>query len=175
VGSNLSFVDQLSIQLYYFIQSPWSKIVLAVVFVVLIIWGIGATRHHAYHYAMKGARFGATGALLTALVMLGAFTYVFVDKTTLSDILSGKKPLTDFPKLATATMNRFEFVLGASSTATETNQPTAESVMAEIENLSFIDRERLQLSMCRQLIQSLNPNQYHGPSLPLESSGSASQ
>lgn len=149
-------LDQISLQIYYFMQTPWSKVAFAALFVVLIIWGIGATRQHAYHYAMKGARFGATSSLITLLVMLGLFAYVFVDKSTLSEIFTGKRPVSELPHLAEATLNRFKFVLGASTdSATSDKELTADQVMAQISNLSPEERQKLGLQMCRQLLQQL--------------------
>lgn len=155
-----STLDQLSIQLYYFMQSPWSKVVLGVLFVVLIFWGIMATRQHAVHYAKEGAKFGATSSLIMLLAFAGFLAYLFVDKVTLSEIAKGKRPLTDIPALVDSSLNRFRFVLGAStdnsiSGASSGAPQTASQVMVQINKLSVSERQQLQLQMCRQLLQQL--------------------
>lgn len=151
--------DQISLKLYYFLQTPASKVLLGVLFIVLIIWGIAATRSHAAHYAKEGAKFGATSSFLMLLAFFGFLVYLFVDKVTLSEITSGKRPLTDLPILVDSTINRFRFVLGASTDSSEVtasgNSLTVSQVMSQVDKLSAAEKQQLQLQMCRQLLQQL--------------------
>jgi hypothetical protein len=152
----VSLLDQISIQLYYFLQSPVSKIAFGVLFVVLMFVGIIATRNHAYHYAMKGSKFGATSALIMFLLMIGFMAYVFVDKVALTEIISGRRPLSELPQLAQATVNRFRFVLGASTDSTETKSSlTVGDILTQAQKLPVDDRRKLELQMCQQLLQQL--------------------
>ena len=155
--------DQISLQLYSFLQTPWSKVVFGAFFIILILWGINATRQHAYHYAMRGAKFGATSSLGLILIFLGILGYLFVDKTTLSEIISGKRPISDLPLLVDASINRFRFVLGAStdspSVSSSTRTPTVTQIQSEINLLTPAQQQQLQLLMCRQLLQKLPSNQ----------------
>lgn len=148
----MEFSDQLILRFYDFMQTPASKIVFGVVFVFLIIWAWGATRKHAYHYAMRGAGFGATGALLTALLVIGGLVYMVVDKQAVVDIAVGRRPVSDVPVLAQDILNRFRFVLGASHSTEES--PTAQEVLDQIKRLPREERERLQLQTCREVLQA---------------------
>jgi len=149
----VSTTDQLIIAFYDFLLGPWGKISLGVLFVVLIIWGMGATRKHAYHYAMKGAGFGATSAIVTAIVLIGAFAYLVIDRQMFLSIITGKRPISDLPILATSTLNRFQFVLGASTTEEKT--PTSKEILSLIEKLPASEKIKLQVQTCQQVFKGL--------------------
>ena len=154
----MSLSDQLALALYSFLQSPASKVAFGLAIVVLLLWGVGETRRHAYKYAVKGSKFGATSALVIALILLIGFAYVFVDKRTLADIVTGKRPLSELPQLGQATLDRFQYVLGSStdqpSQATPRSQITGQQVQSLVDRLSPAEREKLELQMCRQFILS---------------------
>lgn len=149
----MSLTDQIILAVYDFLMGTWGKVSLGVLFVVLIIWAIGATRKHAYHYAMRGAGFGATSAVVTALVLVGAFLYLVVDRQMLFGIMTGKRSISDLPVLVASTVNRFQFVLGASTT--ESQPSSSQEVMRLIQKLPTSERLKLQVQTCQEVLKGL--------------------
>lgn len=150
----MSLTDQIILQVYDFMMGPWGKISLGVLFVVLIVWGMGATRKHAYHYAMKGAGFGVTSAVITTLILVGVFLYLVIDRQMLFGIVTGKRPISELPALVSSTVNRFQFVLGASTV--EDQHLSSQQVMSLIEKLPMAERVKFQVQMCQQVLKGLS-------------------
>ena len=102
---------------------------------------------------MKGAEFGATSAIVTAIVLIGAFAYLVIDRQMFLSIITGKRPISDLPILATSTLNRFQFVLGASTTEEKT--PTSKEILSLIEKLPASEKIKLQVQTCQQVFKGL--------------------